>query len=183
LAETMDSILEYYNYNINWKSITRKDVTSHDFEKIKKYHFSFDERYSKDMDFFLNYDSLHLIKPVKWAKKKLIAFKNAWYDIYVVTWRPDELSKHTNDWINLNFLWLINDIYFVNADKPSAIPKSQICLKLGSEFMIDDDLRFAKDIWKVWIKVYLLDKPWNKRFNPKIDKWIEKIFSWDELKV
>jgi hypothetical protein len=40
-------------------------VTSHEFNEIKKYHYTFDERTDKDMDFFLHKDALHKIKPLE----------------------------------------------------------------------------------------------------------------------
>lgn len=184
LSETIDALLKYYNYNIYWKKIYREDVASHDFEKIKKYHYSFDERYYKDIDFFLHKDSLHLIKPLIWAKEKLLEFKEKWYKLYVITWRPDELKKHTLDRIDLNYHNLIEDVYFANADKDSAIPKSKFCEDLWSEFMVEDDLRFARDIASKWIKVYLLDKPWNQDYDEKDkDMGIVKIQSWDEIEA
>ncbi len=182
-SETIDALLKYYNYNIHWKKITRDDVTCHDFENIKKYHYSFDERYHKDMDFFLHKDSLHLINPVVWAKEKLLEFKEKWYKLYVITWRPDELKEHTLNRIDLNYPGLIEDVYFTNADKDFAIPKSAFCEKLRTEFMVEDDLRFARDIASKWIKVYLIDKPWNQDYDENVDKWIIKVKNWDEIKI
>ena len=75
LAETIDALLEYYNYNINGKSITRNDVIAHEFDNIKAYNYSFEERYKKDLDFFLNHDALYKIKPVIGSKEKLLKFK------------------------------------------------------------------------------------------------------------
>ena len=183
LSETVNALLKYYNYNIHWKKITRKDLTSHDFDKIKKYHFSFEERFQKDLDFFLNHDSLSLIKPVQWTKEKLLEFKKKWYKLYVITWRPDELKKHTFDWLSLHYSGIFEDVFFTNADKKNAILKSEICKKLWSEFMVEDDLRFARDIASKWIKVYLIDKPWNKDYDKSIDKWIIKIKDWSEVNV
>ncbi|HKL44543.1 MAG TPA: hypothetical protein VJ892_04700, partial [Candidatus Absconditabacterales bacterium] len=165
------------------KKITRKDLTSHDFDKIKKYHFSFEERFQKDLDFFLNHDSLSLIKPVQGAKEKLLEFKKKGYKLYVITGRPDELKKHTFDWLSLHYSGIFEDVFFTNADKKNAILKSEICKKLGSEFMVEDDLRFARDIASKGIKVYLIDKPWNKDYDKSIDKGIIKIKDWSEANV
>lgn len=183
LSETIDALLKYYNYNIKWQPIKRNDVTFHEFDKIKKYHYTFDERFNKDMDFFLHKDALHKIKPLKWAKEKILKLKEAWYKLYVVTWRWNNLKKHTLDWLDLNYSDMFDWVYFANADMPNFIPKSKFCLDLWAQFMIEDDLRFARDIASKWIKVYLLDKPWNQDYNQSIDKWIIKINNWDEIKI
>ena len=181
LAETIDALLEYYNYNINGKSITRNDVIAHEFDNIKAYNYSFEERYKKDLDFFLNHDALYKIKPVIGSKEKLLKFKEMWHRLYMVTGRPDELKQHTYDWVEMHYPNLFEDIYFLNLDKVDGIPKSEICLKLDVEFLVDDDIRFARDVAEKWIKVYLLDKPWNREYNESIDKWIVKIKNWNEI--
>jgi hypothetical protein len=184
LSETVDALLKYYDYNIKWCPIKREDITFHEFDKIKKYHYSFDDRIDKDMDFFLHKDSSHLIKPLLWSLNKLNEFKKAWYKIYVVTGRPDELKNHTLDWLNINYKDMFNNVYFTNADKANAVLKSDFCVKLWSKLMIEDDLRFARDIASKWIKVYLLDKPWNKDYNVDDKKlWIIKIYNWTQVDV
>lgn len=49
--------------------------------------------------------------------------------------------------------------------------------------MIEDNLDYAIEMANTGIKMYLLDKPWNKKFNPEINKGITKIYSWDELDI
>lgn len=184
LSETVDALLKYYGYSIKGVPIKREDVIFHEFNKIRKYHYSFKERIHKDMDFFEHEDSLHLIKPLIWAIEKLNEFKLKWYDICVVTGRPDELREHTLAWLNLNYKDMFKDVYFANADKSNAVLKSEFCLQLWSELMVEDDLRFARDIASKWIKVYLLDKPWNQDYNDGDKKlWVIKISTWDEVVI
>jgi hypothetical protein len=49
--------------------------------------------------------------------------------------------------------------------------------------LIDDDIRFARDAASKWVKVYLLEKPWNREYNQSIDKWVVKIKNWNEIKI
>jgi hypothetical protein len=63
----------------------------------------------------------------------------------VVTGRPDELKQHTYDWIQIHYPDIFEDVYFLNLDKLDGIPKSEVCLKLDVEFLVDDDIRFARD--------------------------------------
>lgn len=184
LSETIDALLKYYDYNIKWKSMHRKDVTSHEFNEIKRYHYTLDERVNKDMDFFLHKDALHKIKPLKWAKIKLQELKDMWYELHVVTWRWDKLKKHTLAWLNLNYPDMFDGVHFANTDTPNSVPKSQICKKLSTQLMIEDNLSFARDVAKTGVKVYLLDKPWNQDYNQKDkDIWIIKIKDWSEVKI
>jgi 5'(3')-deoxyribonucleotidase len=181
LSETIDALLKYYDYNIKWVSIYRKDVTFHEFDKIKRYHYTFDERIDTDMDFFLHKDALHKIHPLKWAKEKILELKKMGYKIYVVTWRWDNLKAHTFAWLDLNYPNMFDGVCFSNADNDNYIPKSKFCKDLWSEFMVEDDLRYARDVASKWIKVYLLDKPWNQHYDKTIDKWIIKIKYWSEI--
>jgi uncharacterized HAD superfamily protein len=47
--------------------------------------------------------------------------------------------------------------------------------------MIEDNLEYAIELANNGIKVFLLDKPWNQKYNPEIHKSITKIYSWDEI--
>ena len=184
LSETIDALLEYYNYNIKWKSIHREDVTFHEFDRIKKYHYTFNERVHADMDFFLHKDALHKIKPLIWSEDILLKFKSLWYKLHVVTWRWDDLKEHTLDWLDLNYPDMFDGVHFANADTPDFVPKSEICAKLWSQLMVEDDLRFARDIAQSGIKVYLLDKPWNQDYNQDdINMWIIKVKKWSDIKI
>lgn len=184
LSETIDALLEYYNYNIKGKLLQRKDVTFHEFDQIKKYHYTFDERVDRDMDFFLHKDALHKIKKVDWAIEKIKEFKSKWYKIYVVTWRWDRLKEHTKEWLKLNYGDLFDWLCLTNWDSPDHIHKSEICSKLWSQLMVEDNIIIARDIASKWIKVYLLDKPWNQDYNDD-DKnmGIIKIYDWSEINI
>jgi hypothetical protein len=135
------------------------------------------------MDFFLHKDALHKIKPLEWAKEKILKFKERWYKVYVVTWRWDNLKEHTIAWLDLNYHNIFDDVYFTNSDMPNFIPKSKFCKDLWAEFMVEDNLEFARDVASKWIKVYLLDKPWNQKYDKTIDKWIIKIKDWSEIVI
>jgi hypothetical protein len=47
--------------------------------------------------------------------------------------------------------------------------------------MIEDNLNYAIELANAGIKMYLLDKPWNKKFNPEIHNGITKISERDKL--
>jgi len=49
--------------------------------------------------------------------------------------------------------------------------------------MIEDNLDYAIEMANAGIKMYLLDKPWNQRFDPEVNKGITKVSSWSELEL
>ncbi|MBU0626098.1 hypothetical protein KKG31_03695 [Patescibacteria group bacterium] len=49
--------------------------------------------------------------------------------------------------------------------------------------MIEDNLEYGIELAQAGIKVYLLDRPWNQHYDPKIHVGITKIFSWEELNI
>ena len=176
-------ILAYYNHKINGVPVKKEEMTSHDFNLIKKYHITLEDRMDKENLFFHDPRSLDLIKPVTWAKEKLISFKKQWYKIYVVTGRPEALREHTYAWINKHFEDIIDDIFFCSADIPSQKRlKSDVCKEVGSLMMVDDDARFAADVWNIGIKTYVINKPWNKTFEPNVDNII-KVDTWNEIEI
>ncbi len=183
LSETIDAFLESYNHNIKWKKITRNDVTDHEFENIKEYDLSFEERYQHDLDFFLNKDTIAILKPVKWAKEKLLEWKNKWYKLYIVTWRPEIIRNQTEEWLSHYYPDIFDEIFLANLDDSNDTPKSLFCINIWAEVMIEDNLIFAREVAEKWIKVYLLDNPWNSEYDENLDKGIVKVESWTEIEI
>lgn len=183
LCETIDAFLKEYNYNIKWKKISREDVTDHEFENIRKYDLSFEERYQHDLDFFQKNDTINLVKPVVWAKEKILEWKKKWYKLYIITWRPEIIRKQTESWINHYYPNIFEEIFLANLDESNATPKSLFCENIWAEVMVEDNLMFAREVAKKWIKVYLLDNPWNREYDEDLDKGIVKVESWTEIEI
>jgi uncharacterized HAD superfamily protein len=47
--------------------------------------------------------------------------------------------------------------------------------------MIEDNLEYSIDLANNDIKVFLIDRPWNQKYNSEIHKNITKIYSWNEI--
>jgi len=62
----------------------------------------------------------------------------------------------------------------LNANK-----KSDLCLKLGVEVLVDDCLEFAEECADKGIKVLLLDSPWNQ--TDSLPKNVKRMKNWDEI--
>ncbi len=49
--------------------------------------------------------------------------------------------------------------------------------------MIEDNIDYAIEMANAGIKMYLIDRPWNQKFDPEIHKGIIKFYNWDELRL
>lgn len=182
LAETVDEVLKYNNYMIKWQAIYKDDISDYYVSNISKYNLIKDDA----IDFFwsvLSSPSRENILPVKWAKEKLQELKNNWRKIVVVTARREEISEYTNNWLKKFYPKLIDDIAFANHFSDKEVPKSTLCKQKWIKIMIEDNLDFAVELANFWVKVYLLDKPWNRHYNPLIHLWVQKINDWSEISL
>ncbi len=182
LAETVDEVLKFNNYTVKWQAIYKDDISDYYISNISKYNLIRDDA----INFFwsvLNSPARENILPVKWAKEKLLGLKNNWRKIVVVTARREEISEYTKSWLNRFYPWLIEDILFANHFSENEIPKSKLCKENWIKIMIEDNLDFSMELATFWIKVYLLDKPWNRHYNPLIHLWVHKINDWSEISL
>lgn len=183
LAETAHALLRWKKNRINGKWITWNEFSSYNFWEIQKLEIS-KFRYIWIYLWFLIWAGLwNKIDPVVWAKTKLKEFKKKWYKFHVVTARHFILRFATGIWLYKNYKHIFDSVVFANFFTRFSTKKSQICKKLGASIIIEDNLENAIDCAKEWIKVYLLDKPWNQNYNKKIHKWIIKVHDWSEIKI
>jgi len=180
LAETVDEVLKHNNYMIKWQAIYKDDISDYYLSNMSKYNLVKEDA----VDFFwsaLRSPNRENILPVKWAKEKLIELKDNWRKIVVVTARREEISEYTKSWLNRFYDWLIDDILFANHFSENEVPKSTLCKKNWIKIMVEDNLDFAMELASFWVKVYLLDKPWNRHYNPLIHLWVQKVNNWSEI--
>lgn len=101
----------------------------------------------------------------------------------MVTARHFMLRFATGLWLYQNYRDIFSSIEFANFFTRFSTKKSVICQKIWAEYIIEDNLDNAIDCAKAWIKVYLLDKPWNQDYDKKKHKWIVKVKSWSEIDI
>lgn len=182
LSETIDAVLEVNNYEINWMKIAKEDVSSFYFHEIERLNIWIEE----DVKIF---DKLWLsekrrdVKPVEWAIEKLNELKSEWYKFIIITARREEFREYTEKRVEQNYPWIFDEIVFTNHYMINAVPKSEICKQKWIEIMIEDNLDYAIDMANAGVKVYLMDRPWNKQYNPEIHKWIIKVNGWSEISI
>ena len=175
LSEYVFGFLNYYNYKYRtnfeigdikeyklWTVIggTREDAIDkvHDFHKTN---------YFKEL-------------PVVFGSKNAVEELKKFSELFVVTSRPNEIIEETNRWIDQHFHNKFSKIFFTNEWGKSGERKrkSEICKCLGIDFLIEDNLEYARDCANVGTKVFLLDKPWNQ--NKKLNE-INRIYNWNEF--
>lgn len=84
----------------------------------------------------------------------------------VVTGRSESTRRQTEKWLEVNFPMLFSEIYFTNAflgkNGESERKKSNICLDIGVDILIDDSVEETIDVSSVGVIAFLFDRPWNR---------------------
>ena len=124
-------------------------------------------------------------QPVHGSVEGVKRLKEQGYQTHIITARGEPVREATMQWIEKYFPGLINGITFCNhhrSDYPE-LSKEEVALKLGIKIMIDDNYFYAKDLVKKGIQVFLIDRPRNQQFDPKVDLGITKVKSWEEISM
>ncbi len=181
LAELLDFVLEYNNYKIWSYKIKKDEIKDYYIHKIKWLDITKQEAvewFRKPMHEDIKDCN---ILPIKWAKDRLLELKNSWYRLVILTARIEELFwEYTNVWINNYFKGIFDEIIYADHFHKKHKEKSELCIKYWIDYMIEDNYDYACDIANVWVKVYLLEKPWNnwQEYN---NKNIIRIKWWEEF--
>jgi uncharacterized HAD superfamily protein len=101
------------------------------------------------------------------------------FDIFFITSRPEYLKDKTNNFFNTSFLNSVFEIIFSGDFFGGGKTKSEICGELGIKIIIEDNADYALDCAENGIKVFLLDKPWNKNYEKHEN--IIKVDNWEEI--
>lgn len=181
LSETVETMLKSHNNKINGISIYKQDISDYYIFNIKKYKLSQEDAVRYFRNFYDQTQSNDDIPVIKWSVNWLKRLKKNWWKIIIVTARREEIRDITIGWLNHHFPWLWDDILFASHFTDKQINKSQLCKQNWINIMIEDNLDYAMELANAWVKMYLLDKPWNKRFDPEIHHGITKFYDWSEL--
>jgi len=183
LAETARALLSYKKNRINWKRITWNEISSYNLWEIEKLGINKKKSIWVFLWFLLGAWLWNKINPVVGAKTKLKEFKRKWYKLHVVTARHFLLRFATWVWLYINYKHIFDSVEFANFFTRFSTKKSEICKKLWANIIIEDNLENAIECANEWIKVYLIDKPWNQNYDKKKHKWITKVSSWSEIEI
>jgi uncharacterized HAD superfamily protein len=183
LSETIDGVLKFHNYKLNWIPAHKEDISNYYLWDIEKYWLTQEEGVKYFRSFLDEAQKSDEILPVQWAKEWLELLKNDWWKIVIVTARREEIKDFTIHRLDQHFKWLRDEILFASHFTVNSVEKSELCKQNWINIMIEDNLEYAIELANAWVKMYLLDKPWNNRFNPEVNKWITKFYDWTELKI
>lgn len=186
LAETIDQILEDNDFVLWNTRVKREDILDYYIYKNKNIDISLEDAIRLFHGVYLNDIDLN-IKVVDWSYCKINEFKNKWYTLKIVTWRPDDVEDYTKEWVNKYFKDIFDSIHFANhfnysLDEKKKRLKSEICNELWISIMIEDNFDYALELAQNWIYTYLLEKPWNKHINIDHPN-IKKVKSWKDIDI
>ncbi len=103
-------------------------------------------------------------------------------NLYVITGRQQELLSVTTTWLNQYFPNTFKDIFITNHPQWSkggnTKTKIEIIKQIGAQFLVEDNLLYARECEAFNIPVLLFDYPWNQEPLPTNTK---RIHSWSEV--
>ena len=157
LVNFMENFLKHSNL---------KNKTFFNVSDVKNYHLwetgihDSKEESVKAVAEFLNsksFDELNLIEGVKEILEKISEI----YDIYFITSRPEDIKDKTENFLRKNFP-KNNFKVIYSGEIHGGKSKAEICSDFGIPFMVEDNAVYALDCARKGVKVFLLEKPWNK---------------------
>lgn len=186
LAETIDYILAFHDYQIWGLPIQRSDIISYHIPSIPGYETITPEI---ALDYFVSPmlapDATTALKPVEGSLEKVKEFKAQGWEIQVITARSEPVRAATMAWLEYHFPGLIDGVTLCNHLNPDhpMLNKEDVAVELGAQYMIDDNYCYAKGLVEKGISTFLPDKPWNQQHDPEQDPGIIKIQHRSEIKL
>lgn len=159
LGELILSFLEYYN-NTYRTSYRYNDVRSYNLEEIigRTKHDAIKEVYK-----FYETNYFREISVVI-GSREVVRELTRDNEAIIITSRPYIIKTQTERWLWHHFYDKFKEVVFTNewSLEGGRRTKGNICVELGVNCLIEDNLDYALDCSKNGIQVFLLDKPWNQ---------------------
>jgi 5'(3')-deoxyribonucleotidase len=108
------------------------------------------------------------------------------YRLLVATSRTSFLSEETVIWIDKHFQGIFENIhhsgiYDVTDEDRHKATKAQLCIDIGADYLIDDQLKHCVGVAEVGIQSILFgDYAWN-RTNDKLPESVTRCKDWTEI--
>ena len=102
-------------------------------------------------------------------------------DLWALTARPSHLWEYTNSWITKNLPEFKGVKFSYNGTFKEPVAKEskmQLCKSLGAQILIDDSESHSIECAKNGIRVFLIDKPWNRKIE---NDNIIRVKNWKEI--
>lgn len=181
LANTTASLLNFINSSTN-----QLPISSASLENAPYWNFLGQTREEANENFFAftNTDHFRNIEPFPEAVVAIEKLAKE-HTLFIISGRPLFIKQDSEEWIKKYFPGKFSGVYFtnnrLNKEDFSAYwgrPKAEICDEIGAEVLIDDLAEYARS--SEHIKVYLIDKPWNK--DAKLDH-AKRVGCWGEILI
>jgi uncharacterized HAD superfamily protein len=178
LADTMTMINEYYNTGHGTNFIL-DDYRQ--FELRETWKCTREDALKKIDEFFFS-DYFKTVIPVSGAVEGINALSGG-HKLFVITARPGHVQEETRNWLSRHYGNKFSGIFFTNEwrhENSGPRSKQEMCSELGIDVLIEDSLENAMACNSDGIKIFLLDRPWN-RTEEEIPANIIRAYSWDEI--
>lgn len=107
------------------------------------------------------------------------------YKLVVATSRRSQIAKETNDWLMKYYDGLFQEVHFAGMwdkvnEQSNLVTKKELCLNIGADYLIDDQVKHCKSVDSVGIKAILFGNySWNKADD--LPKSIHRARNWKEV--
>lgn len=182
LADYIPALCEFHNATYG-TSLARENFHSYSFWEV--WGGTKEEARKKAIE-FRNSSYFDNIQPVAGSIEGVDVLKKS-HNLVIITSRST-IDK-TNEWLNKHFPNKFSGVYFSHNHYTGkgTREKSDICLDLGVNAMIEDNLEYSLDCALKSIKVLLFNSPWNNQIYkvPLLKRFllakIKRIGSWKEI--
>jgi|TARA_Y100000310_G_scaffold339513_1_gene432405 5'(3')-deoxyribonucleotidase len=177
LADSMGPLVDFHNQK-NGTNLKFEDVLSFNLSEVWNMETK-EEMFNNILDFYKS----HFFKKIEpFPNSKEIIFKlSKTNQLAAITGRPTVIKNETILWLGEFYPNCFTEVHFSNhfPGEDKNLSKADFCLEKGYELLIEDSKEFALECAQKGIKVFLLNKPWNKGFAPH--KNIVSVDTWEEV--
>lgn len=176
LLDTLAAFLVYYNQR-HKTSFKREDFPVYEWERTLKI---IRQEIIEEFYGFMS-SPLALETPqIPGARESLVLLKPR-YNLVCPSNRSEDFRQVTQQQLELNFLGLIQGVYFGNhySKNGSSLRKADIVKGLNVSYLIEDQLPISLECAESGISVLLLDSPWNQ--TTTLPSKITRVENWREI--
>jgi len=178
LADLMNPLVNFYNEK--YGTFFRRD----DFKAYNLWETwggTKEETFQTIHDFYDSDSFKKEIYPISGSSNGINFLSNGKNELFIITSRTENVKRHTISWLDDNFSEKFSEIYFTN----NGTKKSDVCIDLDIEIMVEDSLEYSIDCVDKGIEVLLMDCPWNKfngnRISESIKEKITRVSGWNDV--
>jgi uncharacterized HAD superfamily protein len=174
LSETVVGFLSFYN-GLHGTNFTYDDIKEYSFSKMLG--LSIEEEQTNLKKYFSS-DIFMNVAPIQGSVEAIKSLSEK-YDLYAISSRPPTLNDITTGWLGRHFGNSFKEVHLTNSHFDSSSKKSTVCIDKHLDYFIEDAIDYAQDCANACIKVFLLDKPWNRVITES--KNIVRVKDWAEI--